>query len=152
MEWLLKWSTSGWPVTAGSKRTPNRRRKLDAFPDSSVSNDDAPDARRSLDDFVRSQMMEQQVPGAVVVVHSTTIQRLPTMASAFIRTSSASRLLFSAGRSPSTTTSIAETPTFKETEIPSTTILAPFQSSHCETVYSMLLGKRTSGFGYRSKT
>jgi hypothetical protein len=40
------------------KRTPNRRRKLDAFPDSSASNDDAPDARRSLDDFVRSPMME----------------------------------------------------------------------------------------------
>ncbi len=66
-----------------------------------------------LDDFVRSQMKEQQVPGAVVVVHSTTIQRLPTMASAFMRTSSASRLLFSAGRSPSTTTSIAETRIFK---------------------------------------
>jgi hypothetical protein len=58
MEWLLKWSTSGWPVTAGSKRTPNRRRKLDAFPDSSASNDDAPDERMSLDDFVRSPMME----------------------------------------------------------------------------------------------
>jgi len=105
-----------------------------------------------LDDFVRSQMKEQQLPGAVVVVHSTTIQRLPTMASAFMRTSSASRLLFSAGRSPSTTTSIAERRTFKETEIPSTTILAPFPSSHCETVYSMLLGKRASGFGCRSKT
>jgi hypothetical protein len=98
-----------------------------------------------LDHFVRSQMKEQQVP-----VHSTTIQRLPTMAPAFIRTSSASRLLFSAGRSPPTTTLIAETPTFKETEIPSTTILAPFQCSHCETAYSMLLGKRASGFRCRS--
>jgi hypothetical protein len=64
MEWLLKWNTSGWPVTAGSKRTPNRRRKLDAFPGSSASNDGAPDARRSLDDFVRSQVKKQKACGS----------------------------------------------------------------------------------------
>ncbi len=39
MEWLLKWSTSGWPVTAGSKRTPIRdySRALELEPNNIMS-------------------------------------------------------------------------------------------------------------------
>src|SRR5258708_18055178 len=63
-------------------------------------------------------------------------QRRPMAASALERTSSATWWDFSKGKSPSTITSMNDTPTLNDTGIPSTTIRTPFHSSQGTTTCS----------------